>query len=241
MIDIGGYRLQIRCEGQGSPTVVFENGALPLLDIFEAFRALVAQERRACSYDRAGTGKSEAGPEPRDAQRIAAELHALLESSGERGPLVFVSWSAGAMYTMEYAQRYPDDVAGIVFVDPRTPAYHLAVGATFLQDPENVRLLDMLPPTYRMEFMSWDADAAAWAARGALPDVPVVVLSAGASEAAAALAPPDDYPLWVRTHADLAASLPRGTHIVVNDAEHRVWERNPEAVLNAIRSVANAQ
>jgi pimeloyl-ACP methyl ester carboxylesterase len=234
MVDIGGYALEIRCSGQGAPTVVFESGALPFIDVFEDFKRTVSGEWRACSYDRAGTGKSEAGPEPRTAPAIAAELRRLLDAAGEQGPFVFVSWSAGAQYTLAYGAAYPDDVAGIALVEPRLPAYQLAMPSPFA-GAEQQELLGRLPAPYRLEIEAWGDNARA-IQDIELPDVPVIVLTAGSAEAMAALAPPgDDYALWARTHEELAASVPRGRHVVVEDAEHRVWERNPVAVLEAIR------
>ena len=71
MVDVGGYSLALRCDGQGAPTIVFENGAMPFADVFEGFRQQIAKTWRACSYDRAGTGKSESGSAHRDAAMIA--------------------------------------------------------------------------------------------------------------------------------------------------------------------------
>jgi pimeloyl-ACP methyl ester carboxylesterase len=236
-IDIGGFALEIRCRGSGSPTIVFETGALPFADVFGDLLKETAATWRACSYDRAGTGKSDAGATTRSAAVIASELQRLLEAAGEHGPFVFVSWSAGAQYTLAYAIAYPSRVAGIVFVEPRTPEYQLAMPSPFASE-ENQALLQQLPAPYRLEVEAWDDNARALA-DAVVPDVPVVVLTAGSPEARAALSPPtDDYAYWTRTHEELAARFPRGRHIVVPDAEHRVWERNPGAVLDAIRVVA---
>jgi pimeloyl-ACP methyl ester carboxylesterase len=236
-IDIGGFALEIRCRGSGSPTVLFENGALPFVDVFGDLLSETAARWRACSYDRAGTGKSDAGPIPRSGAAIASELERLLEAAGERGPFVFVSWSAGAQYTLAYSIAYPSRVAGIVFVEPRTPAYQLTMPSPFASE-ENQALLQQLPAPYRLEVEAWDDNARALADAD-LPDVPVMVLTAGSSEARATLVrPTDDYDVWVETHKELAAKFPRGMHVVVPDAEHRVWERNPGAVLEAIRVVA---
>ena len=143
-IDVGGYSLEIRCAGQGTPTVILENGALPFVDVFEELKRQVSDEWRVCSYDRAGTGKSGAGTERRTASTIADELHRLLIAAGEQGPFVFGSWSAGAPYTLAYAAAFPDEVAGIVFVDPRTPTYQLAMPSPFAGEDNQV-LLQRLP------------------------------------------------------------------------------------------------
>src|SRR5215203_6267137 len=81
----------------------------------------VSSATRVCSYDRAGMGWSEMGPEPRDAKQITSELHALLKGAGIEGPYVVVGHSFGGLYMRTYAARYPDEVAGVVLVDSSSP------------------------------------------------------------------------------------------------------------------------
>lgn len=234
LVDAGGYALAIRCAGQGSPTVIFENGAMPFVDVFDDFRAKAGERWRACSYDRAGTGKSETGPSPRDAATIADELDRLLTATGERPPFVFATLSAGALYTMMYAHRHPEKVAGIVMIDPRLPAYQLGVPAVF-DDPKKKELIAKLPAPYRLEYEPWNEDSRWLQAAGPLPDVPVVVMTANSPEQIANFQPPlDDRDLWVRSHAELAASVPRGRHVLVDDAGHMIFQQNAQAVLDAI-------
>ena len=63
----------------------------------------VAEFTTACAYDRAGFGWSEAGPMPRTAVRIAAELHELLQCARSRLPYVLVGHSFGGLSIRAYA------------------------------------------------------------------------------------------------------------------------------------------
>jgi pimeloyl-ACP methyl ester carboxylesterase len=116
LVDVGGHRLFIRCQGEGSPTVVFEAGlgawSLAWLQVQEA----VSSTTRACVYDRAGYGSSDPGPRPRDARSIAADLHRLL-SATERPPFVLVGHSFGGWIARVYASLHPDQVAGLALVE----------------------------------------------------------------------------------------------------------------------------
>lgn len=81
----------------------------------------VAKFARACAYDRAGFGWSDAGPMPRTASRIADELSVLLDRSGEPPPYVLVGHSFGGFVTRIFAARYPRKTAALVLVDPAHP------------------------------------------------------------------------------------------------------------------------
>jgi len=120
MVDVGGYSLHINCVGQGNPTVVLDAG----MGLFSAQWVRVQREvsgtTRVCAYDRAGMGWSEMGPEPRDARQISSELHTLLSKADIEGPYVLVGHSLGGLSMLTYANRYPDEVAGVALVDSST-------------------------------------------------------------------------------------------------------------------------
>ena len=108
LVDIGGRRLYLECQGAGSPTVVLEAGLGDRADIWSrdlhepaGNRAMVlpavAGFTRVCAYDRPGTtsevdpdlsppaageaflpSRSDPAPMPRTAQDLVADLHGLL-------------------------------------------------------------------------------------------------------------------------------------------------------------------
>ena len=119
MVDVGGYRLHINCTGEGSPTVVIESGWGDSSAGWGWVQPEVAKTTRVCTYDRAGMGWSEASPEPRTAREFAKELHTLLEKANEPGPYVLVGHSMGGYTVRVYAHDYPEEVAGLVLIDPQ--------------------------------------------------------------------------------------------------------------------------
>lgn len=117
LIDVGGRRLHIQGEGDGQPTVVISAaGAAAPLDWTDVLPA-VAEFTSVCIYDRAGSGWSEPDGGPRTSRHIAEELHQLLTNAGVPGPYVLVGHSIGGVHVRTYAGLFPDDVAGLVFVD----------------------------------------------------------------------------------------------------------------------------
>jgi pimeloyl-ACP methyl ester carboxylesterase len=131
LVDVGGYRLHINCQGQGDPTVVIEaaNGDFSLG--WGLVQREVAKFTRICTYDRAGLGWSERSPQPRTAHSIVEGLHTLLARSGVEPPYVLVGHSLGGLFVRLYAHEHPDQVAGMVLVDA-------AHEEQLLRDPEAI-------------------------------------------------------------------------------------------------------
>jgi pimeloyl-ACP methyl ester carboxylesterase len=122
LVEVGGHRLHIRCVGQGTPTVILEAANGGMSAHWVRVQREVAKATRACAYDRAGLGWSESGPRPRDARQISSELHTLIgEPSTDEGPYVLVGHSYGGLYARMYADRYHDEVVGLVLVDSSHP------------------------------------------------------------------------------------------------------------------------
>ena len=92
---MGGHSLHINCVGQGSPTVVLDAGSGGFSAQWVRVQREVSGTMRVCSYDRAGMGWSEMGPEPRDAKQISSELHTLLKGANIEGPYVLVGHRLG--------------------------------------------------------------------------------------------------------------------------------------------------
>jgi len=122
LIDVGGHSLHLNCTGSGSPTVVLEPGAGEMSSNLGWITPAVARHTRVCAYDRAGRGWSEPADTPQDATQIATDLHTLLQRGHVPGPFVLAGHSFGGLYVLTFADRYPDEVAGMVLVDSTAPA-----------------------------------------------------------------------------------------------------------------------
>lgn len=118
MLELQGYRLHVRCEGQGRFTIMLEAGLNDFSLQWSRLQPLLAQETTTCSYDRAGLGWSDPSPHPATIDQQVRDLHAVIGSLNRPAPLILVGHSYGALLVRMYAQRYPQNIAAIVLLDP---------------------------------------------------------------------------------------------------------------------------
>jgi pimeloyl-ACP methyl ester carboxylesterase len=284
LVDIGGRSLYLECRGQGSPTVILEAGAYGRADVWSRDNLRPAGERtmvlpgvaaftRVCAYDRPGTigevnpdldpagppflpSRSDPVPQPRTAQEMMADLHALLGAADIPGPYVLVGHSAGGMIARLYASTYPDDVVGMVLLDtthedvwPRfhqalTPAQWTEFEALTVNDPE---LLAAYPEAERWWTAPLTDAASANQLRQARRDapmrpMPLVVLAHGIPfEAPMPGWPTDEMEaIMLALQHDLAQLVPDARLIIATESGHNIHQDQPDLVIDAIRQVVDA-
>jgi len=96
---------------------MFENGSPRPGYGWVSIQRELGKTTTACWYDRAGSGWSGLGPYPRDSASQARDLHALLRGAGVQPPYVLVAELSAALDAHVYAGFWPEDVAGLVFVN----------------------------------------------------------------------------------------------------------------------------
>lgn len=150
LVDIGGYRLHIHCQGTGDPAVVMLAGGGDFSFDWDLVHPGVARFARACAYDRAGLAWSDLGPTPRTMRQDAHELHLLLERSGVKRPVVLVGHSVGGLIARVYVDRYPGSVAGLVLVDSTHEDTTLMWNGKLVRAREGARGVS-IPPAQTMK------------------------------------------------------------------------------------------
>ncbi len=113
-----GRSLALTCVGTGKHTILFDAGGSDWSLIWATILPRLASSARACAYDRAGLGASDPGPGARTPAAIVEDMHGLIAAAGLKGSLVLVGHSLGGFNVKLYAALYPQDVAGLVLVDP---------------------------------------------------------------------------------------------------------------------------
>jgi pimeloyl-ACP methyl ester carboxylesterase len=132
IVAVGSGSWRIQCDGEGQPTVLLEAGLGESGMTWAGIQAPLSHEGRVCSYDRAGYGWSSPAT-VHDALAQSGQLHALLAAASVEGPYVLVAHSLGSFVSRLFAASYPDEVAGLVLIDPTNEVTLAAAGAPALQ------------------------------------------------------------------------------------------------------------
>lgn len=119
-VDIGGRKLHLYCSGTGTTTVVFDAPSGDAGWTWFKVQPEVAKHTRACVYDRAGLGYSDPAARPNTAANAVEDLHKALQVAAIKPPYLLVGNSLGGENAQLYAYRYPEQVKGLVLLEPRT-------------------------------------------------------------------------------------------------------------------------
>jgi pimeloyl-ACP methyl ester carboxylesterase len=235
-VDVGGHKLRILISGHGSPSVVFETGGSPAtggpLEGWERVQPAVSQFTRTVSYDRAGTGLSDPGPQPRDAKQVARELHSALHNANVLPPYVLVGHSFGGPMIRVFAGMYSDEVAGLVLIDPTQEEFiywnqSRETNHVERQDAEWKEIQASLTEAHESQ----------------VPEGILVILITGMG--------PRSFPgfvtetqkqeyrtvhqMWLKFHTEWLNTVPNSQHVITENSGHNVPVLEPDLIVGVIR------
>jgi pimeloyl-ACP methyl ester carboxylesterase len=250
LYDLGGRQMYLSCRGSDGPTVVLESGLGDGAAPWFAVESAVAGFTRVCSYDRPNTlaGASDPAPTPRAGLDAVADLHALLRTANIPGPYVIAGHSIGGHIARLYAAQHPDEVAGLVLVDPSYEAGIAADGTADSGEQEHAadETATEAGPKDLSDLEGLDRDRTNAQVRAAAPprSMPLVVITAGHGFDDAGLPPGVSATalteFWIRLHAGIARLVPGGRQVIAGRSGHYVHQSEPELVVDAIRDVVGA-
>ncbi|MGI9531049.1 alpha/beta fold hydrolase [Lutimonas sp.] len=118
IVQTEGLQINVKTQGKGKPTVIFENGMGSSMDAWEALPDSIATFTAVFSYDRAGIGASHISHASRTVPHMVEELRAVLKKEKIAPPYVYVAHSMGSYLARYFATAYPDEIQALLLVDP---------------------------------------------------------------------------------------------------------------------------
>ncbi len=122
-INVNGKKVEIFISGlennrMDKPVIVFENGMASRYGNWEDVITEVSKTSAVFSYNRPRIGESENDSIPPTTKHIVENLRKMLLEKDLKPPYLLVSHSFGGAYIRSYASYYPNEIAGLIFVDP---------------------------------------------------------------------------------------------------------------------------
>lgn len=232
--------------GQGGPVVVFDAGFGGTRNTWRPIFPAIAAETTVFAFERPGYQAKSTVINPADVasdgittlSEQAQHLHALLTAAQLPPPYVLVGHSLGGTTLLAFAKNYPDEVAGMVFVDGRMPTFTAAcIAAGFSDCVGGSR--DSLPRDHLLAeidgILATETTGAANVAElGDMPATFIVATRAGNPR------DPESQRRqleWIRNQRSSAESMRDGRYVEAVGARHFVHYDQPDLVIAEIRNM----
>ena len=235
--EVNGHSLFIKCLGTGSPTIVLEAGEGGTVQGFGSIQNKLAKQTTTCAYDRANNGRSDRGvPTPRTAKDVVDDLHVLLEAAKVPGPYLLVGHSAGGMLVQLYARTYPDQVVGVVAMNPVPPAHPWLDQVSKVFTAEEYTGEEAYYQGDNGESLDYLTGSEQLVAAPTPPDVPFEMLLSTSVQCEAAEICLKSYSIYKRIMQEVTAAWPHGNFSQVA-APHNIFEADPDSVVATVERI----
>ena len=146
LVEVDGKKMHVYTKGKGENTIVLLSGAgtaAPALD-FEPLMDEMAKNNRIVVVETFGYGWSDTTNKDRTVENIVEEIRDALNKANIEGPYILMPHSVSGIYSMYYANKYPDEIKAIIGIDCTLPQ-----GVTYFNEsvPTMPRYLSILAPT----------------------------------------------------------------------------------------------
>jgi pimeloyl-ACP methyl ester carboxylesterase len=236
-VDVGGYALWMRSQGQGTPTIVFESGGGEDSSEWSNIEPVIRERAkvRTVVYDRAGLGKSDPNPRPYRIEDEATALRRALDQCDIHGPIILVAHSYGG-FISEILASDDKRVKGLVLVDANIPSFFDDKEAAVLSaryTPLAEGLIKEKPDLGRNLFRQ---DQAYPATARHMRDVdiplnlPIIDITAEHTWVDA----PDELAAMRRAHSEFVAASPNRVAIFAEGSGHYISRDRPDIVIDAV-------
>lgn len=146
LVEVNGKKMHVYTKGEGENTIVLLSGAgtaAPALDYVPLMNEM-AKNNRVVVVETFGYGWSDTTNKERTVENIVEEIRDALNKANIEGPYILMPHSVSGIYSMYYANKYPDEIKAIIGIDCTLPQ----VVEYFNESaPTMPRYLSVLAPT----------------------------------------------------------------------------------------------
>jgi pimeloyl-ACP methyl ester carboxylesterase len=123
LVNVNGNTYHVYLKGfenrkAGTPALILENGHGVGLGNWDTILEPLAQVAPVFAYDRAGVEKSDVQYKMPTINQVAENLKSILTVLNITPPYILIGHSLGGVYIRGYAGLYPNEIDGLIFIDP---------------------------------------------------------------------------------------------------------------------------
>ncbi len=220
--------------GTGSPTIVLESGMGQTIDTWVSIFDSLTSLSSVYTYNRPGYGQSGINNPPKTIVELAQQLHENLKATGQGPPYLLIGHSAGGLYVNMFARLYPEEVAGVIYLDASHPDQfeYFRTGQPLLY---NMLITATQKGNKKYEFSIVKNTQSDFKNAPPFPDIPLSVLTAG--KKSSPLENDKMRKKWLEFQNELAALSKNSNHLIVNGSGHYVHKDKPAIVLHEVKRI----
>ena len=236
-VDLGTHKLTSYSSSTGSKyLIVFESGAGNDASVWteKDIRVPLSAISDLMVYDRAGYGKSQKGPAPRNIDRLSNELAAVIAANAGDRKIILVCHSLGGLIARAYAFKNPAKIAALLFLDSSHELYNHWTQAEEDNLYESTKAAYGSEAGILPEIRELREDLEYMTTLPNLPDVPVRVITSMQTSAAISTA---DRQLLFNAHESLKAGVTDFQHLSTVKSGHFIMLDEPSLVIDNIKQL----
>lgn len=246
LIDVGQCRLNFRVIKGGSLTILFESGGGMDSTEWSKLAPEIAGKTGATivTYDRAGFGKSDLPETPYDMRTETKWLLDGLKKLGLEKNLILVGHSYGGWLIRLIASMNPDNISGMVFIDPFSSEFVDILGAKYLDEQPMIgklpfdtskpeKLTKIQRALVRMISDGLQRKTEIMRKTTIPVGIPVRLITCGKPF----LPKPEEQKAWRRSHEQIVSKIKGAKLIVAEQSGHMIPFEQPGIIIETILEV----
>jgi pimeloyl-ACP methyl ester carboxylesterase len=210
-------------------TIVFESGYGWDLNNWNPIKSNISKFANVFLYDRDGIGRSGKSSKPKHSMQIINNLRNLLNKAEVKPPYLLVGHSFGGVNVRLFANKHPEEVAGVILLDS-------------VHEQQNKRMVPLFTEKVQKDYLGQftveatlcEFEESLEQVRGIkLGEIPLLVITGGSQSHHTN----QSMAQWMMFQKELANLSTTSNHLVIKEAGHAVHIDEPQLVINAIKEM----
>ncbi|MCW8091768.1 alpha/beta fold hydrolase [Alteromonas sp. ASW11-130] len=236
---IDGKHLEFEIKGEGDTWVLFDAGALTGMAGWDSLWHDLPDEITAIRFSRLGEGNSEMCESNRSSKDLVDEVQQVLKRLDVDMPFVYIGHSLGGATARNYAATYPENVLGMLLVDPENPKdVEMVIDIDPVNGPAEIERIKQKDYTLINGHCFLDA---VWSKKEAkdfddIGDIPVTLIASTqqVEEPKYIFHTDEARKRWGELQHAWVSTFPQGRYIATTKGSHYVQKDEPELVLKEL-------